>query len=418
MDVEVRDLKMTEKLVGLVDRQWRNATQSREAGKLVAWCSGSCPAQLLKAMDISVVYPESFVAFCAMGGISIGLCERANSHGYSPDLCSVARCFDGLTNDFPEEELAKLPYGGLPKPDLLVCQPYCPGIYKSWKRFSEMFDIPLLLVERPRMHDSLTRDEVAQLVRGGAAELKEMIGFLQKFTGRRFDYDRLSEMLKLELEASILWQDALRMCKNFPSPMSAFDSFMHLYVLYLYKGEPEAVTYYQELKLELAERIAGKTGSIAAEEKYRLYWHNLPIFYKKDEHAKKFASYGAVPIVATLPFDLGFKEDLDPANPLETITELLTQTPGTRGLTGRIESIMELVENYSIDGFVMQRSRTCQLQSMGDRDIMESLIKRTGLPAVVVEGDICDSRFYSDAEFNNRIEGFMEIMNQRGRQRQ
>ncbi len=92
------------------------------------------------------------------------------------------------------------------------------------------------------------------------------------------------------------------MCRNIPIPMSSFDAFTHFFPLMLYSGSPEAVTYCQELKSELAERLANKVGALMGEEKYRLYWDNLPIFFKLKEHMEKFAFYSTVPVLANSPF--------------------------------------------------------------------------------------------------------------------
>ncbi len=64
----------------------------------------------------------------------------------------------------------------------------------------------------------------------------------------------------------------------------------------------------------------------------------------------------------------------------------------------------------------MQRTRTCLRVNMGQDDILEALIKRTGLPAVVIEGDMCDTRLYSESEFNGKIDALMEILVQHTRQ--
>jgi benzoyl-CoA reductase/2-hydroxyglutaryl-CoA dehydratase subunit BcrC/BadD/HgdB len=195
--------------------------------------------------------------------------------------------------------------------------------------------------------------------------------------------------------------------------MSAFDTFAHFLPFNTLKGEPEAVAYYRELKAELVERVVHRIVPMVAEEKYRLYWDNLPIFFKIAEHTQKFASYGAVPVVAQFPFYFGGPE-LDPERPLKSIVELLLLGPLNKGVKGRIEFITKLVEGYSIDGLVMQRSRTCQLVNMGQDDIVKALIQKTGLPAVVIEGDVCDPRLYSESEFNSKIDTFMKMLARRG----
>lgn len=410
MENQVRPLKMTEKLPDMVNTFWKDVWEKKKEGKLIAWCSGSGPFELLKAMDIEVVWPESYGGLCAVAGISTEQCERADALGYSSDLCSCIRTFIGAVDGKPAIDPGKLPFGGLPKPDLLVCKCFCPGIYRTWERWSRELDIPLLVMERPRLHDGITREEIAHFTREGVEELTEMAGVLAKITGRPLDYDRLSEMLALEREAAGLWWDIVGMCRNKPAPMSAFDAFTQFYPFFLHRGTSKAVDYYRELKAELDERVADKVGALVGEEKYRLYWDNLPIFFKLQDHIPKFASYGALPVVGNFPFYYGFFPEDQRENPLETMFEMLFYHPANRGLQGRIDFITRQMEGFDLDGLVMQRTRTCLVVNMGQDDIMQALIRQTGLPAVVVEGDICDSRFYSEADFNSKIEAFMEIL--------
>ncbi len=414
MEIEVRPLKMTEKMADLVNRYWQDVWESRKDGRLLAWISGGFPFEFIRAMDIAAVWPENYGGVCSMADISTELCQKAEAVGYSQDLCSVVRNCIGFTHGAPAMDPKRLPFGGMPRPDIMLCMPYCPGIYKMWEKYSRFFDVPLLVMERPRLHDTLTEEELAHFVNDGAIELEEMVKFVEKFAGRRLDYDRLCQMLTLEWESARLRMDGVEMCRNIPAPMSVFDQFRHIFPFYLYRGMPEAVTYYQELNAELAERIAEKIGPVAVEEKYRLYWDNLPIFNKEAGLTQKFASHGAVPVVAAFPYFFGYMPELDLERPLKSLTELMFINPSNRGLKGRIDFITKLVKDYSLDGFVMQRSRTCLVNTMGQDDIMNAMIEKTGLPAVVIEGDLCDSRFFSDSDVNSKIDAFMEILEQRG----
>ncbi len=416
METKIRPLKMTEKLMGFVGKYWQDLWENHRAGKLVAWCSGVSPHEILKGFGISSVYLEGYGGFCSVAGISTDLCNRAEALGYSPDLCSLIRNFIGATRGTPAPGPEMLPFGGLPKPDLLVCMPYCPGIYKIWERYSRYLGVPLVVIERPRLHDALGKEEINRIMRDTISELQEMITFLEAFTGRRFDYDRLSQSIAYEQEASKLWWDVVGMCRNIPAPMSILDAFSHLFPFHCYRGEPEAVTYYRELKSELDERVANNIGSTIGLEKYRLYWDNLPIFFRIPEHIQKFASYGAVPVAATFPFYFGFPE-LDPERPLESFAKYSLFTPANVGLQARIDFTTKVVGDYSIDGLVMQRSRTCLVVNMGQDDILKELTKKTGLPSVVIEGDVCDSRFYSDSEVNSKIDTFMEILARQGQRK-
>ena len=81
-----------------------------------------------------------------------------------------------------------------------------------------------------------------------------------------------------------------------------------------------------------------------------------------------------------------------------------------RGTQYRIDMLTKMVEDYSLDGLVMQMSRTCKAYIPNQLAIMHETQKRTGIPAVVLEGDMVDSRFYSDSEVDSKLETFMEVL--------
>ena len=55
----------------------------------------------------------------------------------------------------------------------------------------------------------------------------------------------------------------------------------------------------------------------------------------------------------------------------------------------------------------------CKPFFMGQADILEQVERRTGVPGVILESDMCDSRWHSDAQLDTRIEAFMEVLSSR-----
>ncbi|MFH2046328.1 MAG: 2-hydroxyacyl-CoA dehydratase family protein [Pseudomonadota bacterium] len=416
METSVQPLKMTEKSIGFVLNYWQEVKQSREAGKLVAWCTTLSPFELLTSMGITTVFPEGYGAICAVEGVSTELCQRADALGYSSDLCSVIRNFIGAIDGTEEEEKEKLPFGGLPKPDVLICVTYCPGLYKKFKRYSEIYNVPLIVMERPRIHDSLSKEQIEGLVKEGTQEVKDIIPILEKLTGNKFSYDKLSECMAIESKVAGLWHDCLGLCKHTPSPMTTMDAFDNVFPFYMYRCSPQAVTYYEEMKKELEERVANNIGSLVTDEKYRLYWDIASIPHKNPEISKKFIQYGAVPVVGMFPYYFGY-DRIDPKKPIESMVETIYFHKSNLGVSTRVEDLLKQIQGFSLDGLILQKHRTCQVQMLGSGDLMEALVEKTGLPAVEVEGDPCDGRFYSSADFNSKMDGFMEILTQRGQTR-
>lgn len=403
----VQALKMNSKLPDFIGKYIQRVLEERKAGKPIAWCSSLAPSAVFRAMDIEIFFAESYGGVCSGMGISTDLCIGAEASGYSSDLCSTLRNSLGIV--FGNSVPMGLPMGGLPKPDIIFATPSCPSIINAYSRISRYYNAPMLVMEKPRYHCELDDDHIRYMVQGGVEELQELIAFLERFTGRTFNYDRLQENVALEKKVSRLWRDAVEMCRNIPTPMSAFDGFSHIYPFYLDRGTLESAAYYQELKEELSDRVDRKLGAIA-NERYRLYWDNAP--FTSMGLASRLAAEGVVPVISGAFFNRGYP-DLESERPLETIVQSMLFIPGNRSLQWKIDWLIGLVNEYSLDGMLMQRTRACHASNMGQQDMISAIMQKRGLPGTILEGDNCDQRLFSEADISNRVDTFLEILTQK-----
>lgn len=401
-------MKSRDILRDLIATYWKQVKEAPLQGRRVAWCSGISPMDLLKVMDFTLVFPENYAATCSARKVSTMFCERAESFGYSPDICSYVR--NGLGSVL-SGDVEHCPVGGLPRPDLLLINSYCVPITKWFEELSRFFKVPLIIVEQPVRHDNLNPQEVEELVRQCTQQLRDIVSFLEQFTGKRFDYDRLRESVAVSSQCGLLWREVLEMGKNIPAPFTCFDYFNSLFPIMCLKGEPATVSYYQQLKSDLAERVFHKIGAVP-QEKYRLYWDNIPIWFKLRELSQKFTSYNASLVTGIYPFAWAFT-DLDPKQPLEGIARNMVCYATNTGIKGRADFITKLVQEFSVDGLVAQSSRSCRFMNIGQYDIINLVTQRTGCPAVFIEGDMCDERVYLESEVDSKIDAFMELLAQR-----
>ncbi len=401
-------MKSREILKGLTDQYWKQVKEAPTQGKRVAWCSGISPIELLKVMDFTLVFPENYAAACGARKIATRNCEQAESVGYSTDVCSYAR--NGLGAAFSGDILND-PINGLPKPDLLLINNYCLPIIKWFEELSRFYKVPLLIMEQGFRHDLLNKAEVEDLVNQNEEQLKEFIAFLENFTKQRFDYDKLQASAEISLECAKLWHEVLDMGKHKPAPYTCFDYFNSLFPIMCLKGDPGTVTYYTQLKADLKERMAHNIGAVP-NEKYRLYWDNIPIWFKLKELSQKFLSYNASLVTGIYPFAWAFT-DMDPRKPLDAIARNMVYYATNTGVKGRSDFITKLVQDFSVEGLVAQSSRTCRFLNVGQYDTINIVSQRTGCPAVFLEGDMCDERVYMESEVNSRIDAFMEVLAQR-----
>ncbi|MFC1945855.1 2-hydroxyacyl-CoA dehydratase subunit D [Chloroflexota bacterium] len=379
---------------------------ARQAGKKVVWVVGQADTNLVVAMDYLPFYPENHNTICGIKGESLDNCLTAESHGYCPDLCSYARNNLGVIFSYQ----AKTGIPTLPKPDLLLLNMQCSTHVKWWETISRMYDVPILALDTPMLHQGLESDDLQSVTAYVRQQLEEHVTILERLTSKRLDYSRFQEVVQYHSQASRLFNEVLNCARRIPSPITAFDAFINLGPLMTLRGFPEAASYYKELLREVEDRVA-QGFSAVGEEKHRLYWDNIPIWFQITNLAQEFAQYGACLNVAAYPFVWGDAfANLDPLDPFESIARSQLSLLLNNSTQWRIEYLIRLAKDFSVDGLIFQIAQTCKKYLTDQYAIAFETRKRTNLPSLFIEGDMLDSRLYSDEITKGQIQVFMESL--------
>ena len=399
---EKRRLQASQKMKELMTRYYIGAKMAEGSDKKIAWITSGGPVEFLIAADIIPIYPENHGAMLGASRMSVELCEVAEGLGYSRDLCSYAR------GDIGSAITKKSPIGGLPRPDfLLACNNICGTVLKWYQALSRLFNVPLFFLDTPFVHHKLVPESLLYVRR----QFEELIDFLEVQTNKKFDRDRLTEVVRYSGESAVLWKAVLNQCTNRPSPMSCFDAFINMAPIVTLRGTKEVADFYREMKNELQERIARGISAVPA-ERFRLLWDNIPIWYKMREHSELFASYGAC-LVADTYTNAWVFEGLETEDPLVGLARAYTTAYLNISIDLMVERVVELLSRFSVDGLVIHSNRSCKPYSLGQYDIQRIIHERTGIPSVVIEADMTDARAYSDAQVRTRVEAFMETLQNR-----
>lgn len=388
---------------------WQEAKGIPASGKKVAWVSGFAPAELLAAMDFFLVYPMNHSATCGAAGVATDMCMVAEENGFSTDLCGYARCDIGnaLLGD-----RTRSPVGGLPKPDMMLVASaqQCHTIIKWFENISRYYDVPLLVIDVPFLDDGTTKGDESYATAYVREQLQHLIAFVEAFTKRRYDYDRMQECLANAAKAQDLWMDGFfNAAKNIPSPVTAFDLFMHLGPMLYLRSRPEAVDYYTRLKDEVAERVSRRFSAVP-DEKYRLFLNGMN-WMKISSLSKLFASQGACLVTTLYPLlFLSASGKIDPSRPLDSLAERLVNSFLNRGLQTRTGVISKLVRDFSLDGIVAPTIRGCKPISAYQLETMGEVERLTGVPSLEFETCMVDTRYHSDAQVAIRVQAFMELL--------
>ncbi|MEJ2098337.1 MAG: 2-hydroxyacyl-CoA dehydratase, partial [Deltaproteobacteria bacterium] len=140
-------IKSVARMKEIMTDYYIQAKTAEQTGKKVAWITSGGPVEPLIAMDVIPVYPENHGAMIGAAKMGTALCEKAESMGYSRDLCSYA------TADIACATVDGGPIGGLPKPDLLVCcNNICGTVLKWYEIQARYFKVPLFILDTPFCH--------------------------------------------------------------------------------------------------------------------------------------------------------------------------------------------------------------------------------------------------------------------------
>lgn len=404
LEKDKRKIKSVKRMKEIMTDYYIEAKTAAQTGKKVAWITSGGPVEPLIAMDVIPVYPENHGAMIGASKMGVDLCQQAEAMGYSRDLCSYARA------DIGSAPIDGGPIGGLPRPDMLVCcNNICGTVLKWYEIQARHFDVPLFILDTPFIHTEFS-DAAKNYVR---AQIDEYVEFIEKACGRKVDADRMADVGRLAIECQRLWQKVLDTTMHRPAPLSAFDAFFHLALIVTLRGTQTAVDYYRALLKEMEERVAGGIGAIP-DERYRLLWDNLPIWYRTRWLSEKFAAHGACLVADTYTSAwCSNMQYLDEDHFLDSMAEGYTRIYLNISVDQMAENILQMIAKYDVDGLVMHSNRSCKPYSLGQYDIQKILQRKNGIATMIIEADMVDERSFSESQIETRIDAFMEVIKNR-----
>ncbi len=403
-DTKIKSVKRMKEIMVAYYIEAKSAGQN---GKKVAWITSGGPVEPLIAMDVIPVYPENHAAMIGSTKMAVDLCEKAEAMGYSRDICSYARA------DIACSTVNGGPIGGLPKPDFLVCcNNICGTVMKWYEVQARYYNVPLFIFDTPFIHTDFSAEAKKYIVK----QMEEYFVFLEEQCGKKFDRDILKDVVRRSVDAQRLWKEVLASTQHSPAPMSAFDAFFHLGLIVTLRGTQTVVDYYTELRDEMNERIKNTIG-IVPNEKYRLLWDNLPLWYKTKWLSDKFASHDACLVADTYTSAWSMVIDLiDLDNPVESLAMAYSSIYINISIDRMYDNLRDMAIKWKADGLVLHSNRSCKPYSFGQYDTAKRLSSELGIPTLMLEADMLDERSFSEGQAQTRIDAFIELIGQkRGR---
>jgi benzoyl-CoA reductase/2-hydroxyglutaryl-CoA dehydratase subunit BcrC/BadD/HgdB len=405
--------------------------QAKQEGRKVAYAYiNDGQDEIMRAMDIVPAWGESFAGICAAKRDAEKYLQKAEGENFSRSLCTYATCtigFDIWREELGGETPPNTPWGGIARPDMIIgsSQQLCDPRFK-WPQATQHYlqDVPVFVGSMyypPWDPNTDHKDQEKLYVKYAAEELRELVRFCEKHTGKKMDWDRLESIVDLTDRTWDIFIDSYELRKAVPTPMDTGDAMNTMVPFTFNLGTQEAYDFYVALKNELQQKIDQKKG-VAGNEKYRLVWGaGLPSWFALGDF-QYFNDKGAV-----FPAEVTYRnaekiERLDlpkSSDPLEHIawrwvrlwTHWYDKAKKRPGSIPKVERIIDYLNEYQCTGVVFHSAFSCRSWHAGIIQ-QEQILKKVfnNIPTLIMEGDIVDISSYNEADTHNRIDAFIETL--------
>lgn len=377
------------------------------AGKQkIAWVSTGAPTEILWAMDFYVQLPEAHAATCGARKMAHQHCLITEGNEYERHLCTYCRNSIGSTISDINGAGSFEP---LAKPDfLLVANNSCSLITKWWEHLSHYWQIPMINIDCPLIIPEIGEKKIIDHVK---RQCLDLIKYLEEFTGRKMDYDKLQEVVK-NGQTSVQGYRKIGMANaNNPAPVTYFDLMPHNFPNLVLRYKPEAAEHYQLMLNELEQRIAD--GVVPFEDmKYRIYWDGIPYWFAIRTLSTKLRDLGMCLVTSGYPQVFTF-EHLDPQRPLDSVAENTALFYLNRPVTYKLDSTTKIFEDYNIDAGIFAYALSCKPFSITMHYIADQIRQKMGIPVTMIEGDLVDETLFDEAKTEIKLEALAEMLEAR-----
>ena len=388
-----------------LNKSYQDAAEGKARGELVCWASSIAPCEFCETMGVHMLYPENHAAAIAAKHGAEEMIQHAEHMGYSVDNCSYARinmAYVDRKHCIAED---------MPLPDfVLVCNNICETLIKWYENLAYQLQIPIILIDVPYNYEPEPSEWAIDYI---AAQFEHAITQMEEITGKKFDYDRYHEVMQIAAESSYWWTKAMGMASAEPSPLNGFDIFNYMALIVCMRGKTGCRDTFKKLAEELEEKIEKGEAAFKEGEKYRIMWDGIACWPYLSHNYKAMRALGMNMTGSTYP--RGWKLDYD-KDDIRSMARAYTSVGNNLSLEGQIEMKAEVVRTYNCQGVTYHLNRSCKCMDFLFHEMQTEVARRTGTPYITFDGDQSDPRNFSQAQFETRVQGLAEMMEQRRHQ--
>ena len=387
----------------IVNEHYKLAWDAKNKGEKVGWCASNFPQEICETLGVPVVYPENQAAAISAKGGGLDMCSHSEGNGYSNDICAYARI------SLAYMDLKECDKMDMPQPDfVLCCNNICNQMIKWYENIAKELDIPMILIDIPYNTEFETSDDRVQYIR---AQFDHAIEQLEEITGKTFSQERFQEVMAISQESSKAWLRATEFSKYDPSPLNGFDLFNHMAVAVCARGKQESVDAFNLLADEYEEAVKNGTSTYRGEQKHRILFEGIACWPYLRHKLTTLMEHN-INVVGTVYAD-AFGVIY---NNMDEMMQAYSYVPNAVSFERALKMRVDVINKTNCEGAVIHTNRSCKLWSGFMYELERQIREETGIPTVTFDGDQADPRNFSPAQYDTRIQGLYEVMEENKRE--
>jgi benzoyl-CoA reductase subunit B len=375
------------------------------------------PGDIFQSMGIPVVPNQWWAAVVASRGMSEFYFDGMEQLGFPRNLCRY--CATGLASTIVDAG-DRAPWGGLPKPAMLVTRLACDCMQRVFSLWAKAFNAPLFMLESTgatelplrwwedcradweKFHQTHRLDHMTE-------QFYDLIALAEEVTGRAFSTARLREVLELSNRQQEYYDEIRTLMAEAPRcPVRVAEAQGTAMIAQWHRGTEWAVEHARLFRDEVAARVRDGVAA-CPNERIRLMWIGAGLWHKTKFYQGYEESHGAVFTWAEYPSfgpDAYLRYRLeDPVRALASryvaTREWLHDPPWANAW------FLNEAKRNRIDGAVMLIPTNSRPSSTGSLFIAHEL-EKAGIPVLLLWADMIDPNGWDDEKIDAQMVQFLE----------
>ncbi len=372
--------------------------EAEEEGNFIAAHTIFFPVEILNAMNIVPMHIEITSWMSALfSGSCAGHLNASAEVGLAPEICSPYRVLTGA-----------LFRSSIPKPNVMLwTNLICDNAAKSGELVMHMADCPGFFVDFPFKQTAEENDYLKK-------EFEDMIDFLERQSGQKLDWNKLSENVSRIDEQVELAREINRLRRNIPSPFPPQD-FLKLFTIdCLVSGQPEAIEYLKAVRREMEEKIQ-VSKEVSSPERFRVVNIGMPPIPQMSIIDRVSREYGVVAVADPYFYDWS-EGHLDPGKPLDSILKKIYMNPIMVMYGPLDERVVNMAVDSAtrckVDGAIYFAHVACR-QSAALIKLLKDALNDIDVPVLILDCDVIDNTVTPEDEMCKKLEQFYELLEER-----